>query len=187
MYDDYIGGQPSDATRTAPTAPATQNLHTPNASTTTAESAPDTNKFIYRGSSFPNTSQDVDELQQQQQHFQQQNNQPQLQSESSCFIDADHLSHVYKLKKAIYGLKQEPSAWLIQPRSTSRRSRGMSGHLQEYFRRNSILRRKASEMILEETRLFSAINRGGRRCVFIRLLCSSPLDENTVNRLWLLL
>nr|GEV05057.1 hypothetical protein [Tanacetum cinerariifolium] len=27
------------------------------------------------------------------------------------FIDADHLSHVYKLKKALYGLKQAPRAW----------------------------------------------------------------------------
>nr|GEX37870.1 retrovirus-related Pol polyprotein from transposon TNT 1-94 [Tanacetum cinerariifolium] len=30
------------------------------------------------------------------------------------FIDADHLSHVYKLKKALYGLKQAPKAWYIQ-------------------------------------------------------------------------
>nr|GEX88832.1 hypothetical protein [Tanacetum cinerariifolium] len=27
------------------------------------------------------------------------------------FIDADHLSHAYKLKKALYGLKQAPRAW----------------------------------------------------------------------------
>nr|GEY07642.1 copia protein [Tanacetum cinerariifolium] len=27
------------------------------------------------------------------------------------FIDADHLSHVYKLKKALYGLKKAPRAW----------------------------------------------------------------------------
>nr|GEX55016.1 hypothetical protein [Tanacetum cinerariifolium] len=27
------------------------------------------------------------------------------------FINADHLSHVYKLKKALYGLKQAPRAW----------------------------------------------------------------------------
>ncbi|GJZ25855.1 retrovirus-related pol polyprotein from transposon TNT 1-94 [Tanacetum coccineum] len=27
------------------------------------------------------------------------------------FIDADHLSHVYKLNKALYGLKQAPIAW----------------------------------------------------------------------------
>ncbi|GJR29663.1 hypothetical protein Tco_1105895 [Tanacetum coccineum] len=42
MYDDYIGGQPSNATRTviaAPTALTNQNLQTPTASTTTADSA----------------------------------------------------------------------------------------------------------------------------------------------------
>nr|GFA34165.1 hypothetical protein [Tanacetum cinerariifolium] len=40
------------------------------------------------------------------------------------FIDADHPSHVYKLKKTLYGLKQAPRAWLSQPRSTSRRLKG---------------------------------------------------------------
>nr|GFB43100.1 copia protein [Tanacetum cinerariifolium] len=28
-----------------------------------------------------------------------------------CFIDVDHPSHVYKLKKALYRLKQAPTAW----------------------------------------------------------------------------
>nr|GEX75993.1 hypothetical protein [Tanacetum cinerariifolium] len=63
----------------------------------------------------------------------------------------------------------------------------MSRHLQEYFWWNSIVRRKASELVLEETRLYSVVNLGSGICVFIRLLCSSPLDENTVNGLWLLL
>nr|GEV69201.1 hypothetical protein [Tanacetum cinerariifolium] len=30
---------------------------------------------------------------------------------TSSFIDADHPSHVYKLKKVLYGLKQAPRAW----------------------------------------------------------------------------
>ncbi|GJQ91466.1 retrovirus-related pol polyprotein from transposon TNT 1-94 [Tanacetum coccineum] len=36
-----------------------------------------------------------------------------------------------------------------------------------------------------KTRLYSVVNRGSRICVSIRLLCSTPLDEYTVNRLWL--
>ncbi|GJX03660.1 hypothetical protein Tco_0189576 [Tanacetum coccineum] len=40
IYDDYIGGQPSDAPRTAPATPANQILQTPNPSTTTTDSAP---------------------------------------------------------------------------------------------------------------------------------------------------
>ncbi|GKA05758.1 retrovirus-related pol polyprotein from transposon TNT 1-94, partial [Tanacetum coccineum] len=82
------------------------------------------------------------------------------------FINVDHLSHVYKLKKALYGLK-------------------MSRLLQEYFRWNSILRRKAGELVLEETRLYVTVNRRSRICVFICLLCPSPLDTDTVNGLWL--
>ncbi|GKE89730.1 hypothetical protein Tco_1567205, partial [Tanacetum coccineum] len=39
MYDDYMGGQPSKAPRTAPTALANQNLPTPNASITVEEFA----------------------------------------------------------------------------------------------------------------------------------------------------
>ncbi|GJS44763.1 retrovirus-related pol polyprotein from transposon TNT 1-94 [Tanacetum coccineum] len=66
------------------------------------------------------------------------------------FINVDHLSHVYKLKKALYGLK-----------------------------------RKAGELVLEETRLYVTVNRRSRICVFICLLCPSPLDTDTVNGLWL--
>ncbi|GJR94962.1 hypothetical protein Tco_0267136 [Tanacetum coccineum] len=40
MYDDYMGGQPSKAPRTAPTALANQNIPTPNASTTVEDFAP---------------------------------------------------------------------------------------------------------------------------------------------------
>ncbi|GKB19013.1 retrovirus-related pol polyprotein from transposon TNT 1-94 [Tanacetum coccineum] len=40
MYDDYMGGQPSYATSIAHEEPATLNRQTPNASTTTAETAP---------------------------------------------------------------------------------------------------------------------------------------------------
>ncbi|GKB97721.1 putative ribonuclease H-like domain-containing protein [Tanacetum coccineum] len=183
MYDDYIDCQLSDATRAAPVALASQNLHTPNASTTIIESAPTPTNSSTEAPTTPNTSQDVGKIQQTQ-HYQQQYNEAQLQPEAVVdnvnnamfdenmfinpfappstssaksssqisdkrtlmagidkkpamdrwrnvhlcivrFIDADHPSYVYKLKEALYGLKC--------------RSRGMSGHLQEYFRRNSIL------------------------------------------------
>nr|GEW79304.1 retrotransposon protein, putative, unclassified [Tanacetum cinerariifolium] len=112
MHDDYIGGQSSAAQRTVT---ATQHN---------------------------NTSQDVDELNLQQQQAQQQGTQASLQPKTVAdnvpnamfdansfvnpfatsstnvyvcqpegFIDADHPSHVYKLKKVLYGLKQAPRAW----------------------------------------------------------------------------
>ncbi|GKA22816.1 hypothetical protein Tco_0708778 [Tanacetum coccineum] len=65
MYDDYIGGQPLNAPRTVPAAPATQNLQTPNASTTTVDSAPTLINSSSQALDIPNTSQDVHELQQQ--------------------------------------------------------------------------------------------------------------------------
>ncbi|GKB16599.1 retrovirus-related pol polyprotein from transposon TNT 1-94 [Tanacetum coccineum] len=352
LYDDYICGQPSDAPRTDPVAPANQNIQTPNVSTTIAESAPTPTNSSSQAPTISNTSQDVDELPKQQ-HVQQPDNQPQLQPEvvvdnvnnamfdanifknlfappsisvaessSSQYvdpsnmhtfyqqyqnnyqwtkdhpleqpqnvkeamtnpgwidsmqdellqfnrldvwelvplpnnikpltlkwlfkkkldeentiirnktrlvvrgyrqeegidfeesftpvarmeairiflayaahksfivyhmdvktaflhgllkedvyvcqhegsIDADHPSHVYKLKKAIFGLKQAPRAWLSQPRSTSRRCRPgrFSEHLQEYFGLNSILRRKAGELVLEKVRLYDIVNRESR-------------------------
>ncbi|GJX48340.1 retrovirus-related pol polyprotein from transposon TNT 1-94 [Tanacetum coccineum] len=62
MYDDCMGGQPSDAKRTAHVASATLNHLTPNASTTTAETAPTPSNSSTEAPIFPNTSQDVDEL-----------------------------------------------------------------------------------------------------------------------------
>nr|GFB51516.1 hypothetical protein [Tanacetum cinerariifolium] len=89
MYDDYMGGQPSDATRTAFAAPVTQNLQTQNASTTTTETALTPTNSSTKASAISNTSQD-EEL---------------YVCQPDDFIDVDHLSHVYKLKKALSGLK----------------------------------------------------------------------------------
>ncbi|GKF34442.1 hypothetical protein Tco_0107642, partial [Tanacetum coccineum] len=77
MYDDYIVGQPLDAPRTAPAAPANQNIQTPTTSTTTTNSAPASTNSSIEAPTIPNTSQDVNTL--QQQHFKQQDNQVQLQ------------------------------------------------------------------------------------------------------------
>ncbi|GJU54752.1 retrovirus-related pol polyprotein from transposon TNT 1-94 [Tanacetum coccineum] len=66
MYDDYIGGQPSSAPRTGLAAQAPQVLHTPTATTTTADTAPTPTNSSSQATNFPNTSQDVDELETQQ-------------------------------------------------------------------------------------------------------------------------
>ncbi|GJW51965.1 retrovirus-related pol polyprotein from transposon TNT 1-94 [Tanacetum coccineum] len=66
MYDDYIGGQPSSAPRTALAAQAPQVLQTPTATTTTADTAPTPTNSSSQATNFPNTSQDVDELETQQ-------------------------------------------------------------------------------------------------------------------------
>ncbi|GKC57802.1 hypothetical protein Tco_1085400 [Tanacetum coccineum] len=71
MYDDYIGGQPSAATRTAPSAQAPQVLQTLMAFTTIADNAPTPTNSSSQATNIPNTSQDVEELEPQQQHVQQ--------------------------------------------------------------------------------------------------------------------
>ncbi|GKB40345.1 retrovirus-related pol polyprotein from transposon TNT 1-94 [Tanacetum coccineum] len=73
--------QPSDAIRTAPVIPEPQNPHTPNASTTIAESTPTPKNSSSQALATPNTSYDVNKLQQQQ-HVQQQDDQSQLQYEA---------------------------------------------------------------------------------------------------------
>ncbi|GJV89506.1 putative ribonuclease H-like domain-containing protein [Tanacetum coccineum] len=82
MYDDYIGGQPSAATRTALAAQAPQVLQTPTATTTTTDTAPTPTNSSSQATNIPNTSPDVDELETQQQHVQQQNNQAPLKPET---------------------------------------------------------------------------------------------------------
>ncbi|GJZ29368.1 hypothetical protein Tco_0574015 [Tanacetum coccineum] len=72
MYDDYIGGQPSAATRTAPATQAPQVLETPTASTTITDTAPTLTNSSSQATIIPNTSQDVDELEPEPQHVQQQ-------------------------------------------------------------------------------------------------------------------
>ncbi|GJY87549.1 putative ribonuclease H-like domain-containing protein [Tanacetum coccineum] len=62
MYDDYIGGQPSSAPRTALAAQAPQVLQTPTATTTTADTAPTPTNSSSQATDLSNTSQDVDEL-----------------------------------------------------------------------------------------------------------------------------
>nr|GEW85880.1 copia protein [Tanacetum cinerariifolium] len=168
MYDDYIGSQPSVAPRTAPAAPAPQVLQTLTASITTAHTAPTTTNSSPRAIEIPNTSQDVDELEPEQQHHDEENtvirnktrlvvggcrqdegidfeesfaSVARMEAIRICladatrksfivfqidvktdflhgsleedvyvyqpegFINVDHLSHIYKLKKALFWVK----------------------------------------------------------------------------------
>ncbi|GKG49205.1 hypothetical protein Tco_0515657, partial [Tanacetum coccineum] len=70
---------PSAATRTAPAAQAPQVLQTPTASTTTANTAPTPTNSSSQAIVIPNTSQDVDKIEPEQQHVQQQDDQALLQ------------------------------------------------------------------------------------------------------------
>ncbi|GJX35024.1 retrovirus-related pol polyprotein from transposon TNT 1-94 [Tanacetum coccineum] len=72
MYADHIGGQPSAALRTVSAAQAPQVPQTPTTTTTTADTAPTPTNSSSQATNFPNTSQDVDELEIQQQHVQHQ-------------------------------------------------------------------------------------------------------------------
>nr|GEV58692.1 retrovirus-related Pol polyprotein from transposon TNT 1-94 [Tanacetum cinerariifolium] len=82
MYDDYIGGQPSIARRTVPTAQAHQVRQTPTTSTSIADTAPTPTNSCSQATNSPNISQDVDGLNSQQQHALQQGNQAPLQPET---------------------------------------------------------------------------------------------------------
>ncbi|GKA16661.1 hypothetical protein Tco_0696498 [Tanacetum coccineum] len=60
MYGDYIGGQLSAATRTAPATQAPQVRQTPTASTTIADTASTPINSSSQATNIPITSQDVD-------------------------------------------------------------------------------------------------------------------------------
>nr|GFC84011.1 hypothetical protein [Tanacetum cinerariifolium] len=62
MYDDYIRGQPSATSRTALATQAPPVCQTPTISTTIVDTAPTTTSSSSQATNFPNTSQDVDEL-----------------------------------------------------------------------------------------------------------------------------
>ncbi|GJZ57555.1 retrovirus-related pol polyprotein from transposon TNT 1-94, partial [Tanacetum coccineum] len=82
IYDDYIGGQLSAATRTAPAAQAPQVLHTLTKSTSIADTAPIPTNSSSQAANIPTTSEHVDELETQQQHVHQQDNRVPLQPET---------------------------------------------------------------------------------------------------------
>nr|GEU99443.1 retrovirus-related Pol polyprotein from transposon TNT 1-94 [Tanacetum cinerariifolium] len=82
MYNNYIGGQPSATARTVPAAQAQKVRQTSTTSTSIADTTPTPTNSSSQAINFPNTSQDIDELNSQQQHVQQQGIQAHLQSET---------------------------------------------------------------------------------------------------------
>nr|GFB50148.1 retrovirus-related Pol polyprotein from transposon TNT 1-94 [Tanacetum cinerariifolium] len=82
MYDDYIGGQPSSAQRTILAAQAHQVRQTPMTSTSIVDTTPTPTNSSSQATNLLNTSQDVDKLNSQQQHVQQQENQDPVQPET---------------------------------------------------------------------------------------------------------
>nr|GEU87758.1 hypothetical protein [Tanacetum cinerariifolium] len=97
MCDDYIGGQPSTASRIVPAAQVHPVRQTPTTSTSIADTAPTPTNSSSQAIIFTNTSQDVDELNSQQKHDQQQGNQAPIQPEivvdnvSNAMFDANTL------------------------------------------------------------------------------------------------
>nr|GEV62977.1 retrotransposon protein, putative, unclassified [Tanacetum cinerariifolium] len=90
MYDDYIGGQPSTTARSVLAAQTQepQVRQTSTTSTSIADTAPTPTNSSSLATNFPITSQDVDELNSQQQQDQQQGNQAHLTMEPNNVKEA---------------------------------------------------------------------------------------------------
>ncbi|GKD36333.1 retrovirus-related pol polyprotein from transposon TNT 1-94 [Tanacetum coccineum] len=98
MYDDYIGGQSSAATRTTLAAQVPQVLQTLTTSITIADTTPTPTNSSSQATNILNTSHDVNELETQQQ-VQQQDNQAPLQPE----MVADNVPNAMLDNKYVYG------------------------------------------------------------------------------------
>nr|GFB70882.1 copia protein [Tanacetum cinerariifolium] len=125
MYDDFFGGQPLSAQRTVPAAQAHQlqifqtldelnslQQHTqqqgnqaPIQPETVADNVPNA---MFDANTFSFTVFQMD-VKTAFLHGTLKEDVYMCQPEG--FIDADHPSHVFKLKKELYGLKQAPRAW----------------------------------------------------------------------------
>nr|GEU99096.1 integrase, catalytic region, zinc finger, CCHC-type, peptidase aspartic, catalytic [Tanacetum cinerariifolium] len=103
MYEDYIGGQLSVVPRTVLVAQAHPVCHTSTTSTSIADTASTLTNSSFQATNVPITSQDVDELNSQQQHAQQQGNQASLQLK----VVADNVS--MQIRSSSRTSEREPS------------------------------------------------------------------------------
>nr|GFC50485.1 hypothetical protein [Tanacetum cinerariifolium] len=120
------------------------------------------------------------------------------------FIDADHPSHVYKLKKSLYGLKQAPKAWYDELSTFLLQNHFLKGTIDPtlFIRRfhDDILVSKYVLEILKKYRMESCDLVGTLMKIKDKLDLDQngtpvdatkyrsmigPLDANTVNGLWL--
>nr|GEU69411.1 retrovirus-related Pol polyprotein from transposon TNT 1-94 [Tanacetum cinerariifolium] len=113
IYDDYIGGQPSAASRTISAAQAHQVRQNPAISTSIADTAPTPTISSSPATIFPNTSQDVDELNSQQQHVQQQGNQALIESMQEKLLQFKRLN-VWVLVLALDNITPFTLKWLFK-------------------------------------------------------------------------
>nr|GEW94952.1 retrovirus-related Pol polyprotein from transposon TNT 1-94 [Tanacetum cinerariifolium] len=124
MYDDYIGGQPSAATRTTLAAQAPQVLQTPTTSITVAYTALTPTNSSSQAKNIPNTHRMMEairiflayaahklfivlQIDVKTTFLHGSLKEDVYVCQPKGFIDVDHPSHVYKLKKALYGLKPD--------------------------------------------------------------------------------
>nr|GEY33922.1 hypothetical protein [Tanacetum cinerariifolium] len=114
MYDDFIGGQPSATQRTVLGAQEPQVRQTSMTSTSIVDTAPTPTNSTSQATKFPNTSQDVDELNSQQQHVQQQGILAHLQSKivtdnvSNAMFDANTTNgHPKQVSLVVRGYRQK--------------------------------------------------------------------------------
>nr|GEW27285.1 hypothetical protein [Tanacetum cinerariifolium] len=106
MYDDYIGGQPSATARTVPVVQEPQVHQTSMASTSIANTIPTPKNSSSHAKKFPNTSQDVNELNLQQQHVQQQGILAHLQSKTVADNVSNAITNGHS-KQVSSGYRQE--------------------------------------------------------------------------------
>ncbi|GJT83935.1 retrovirus-related pol polyprotein from transposon TNT 1-94 [Tanacetum coccineum] len=122
------------------------------------------------------------------------------------FIDADHPSYTYKLKKALCGLKQAPRARYNELSKFLLQNHFSKGTVDptlfinaidddnlvvtdvDYARGKDTFKSTSGgaqflgeKLVLKETRLYGVVNRGSRICVSIRFAVPKfPLDRTTV-------
>ncbi|GKG06821.1 integrase, catalytic region, zinc finger, CCHC-type containing protein, partial [Tanacetum coccineum] len=122
------------------------------------------------------------------------------------FVDPYHPDQVYRLKKALYGLKQAPRTWydelsnflkdsinmgLWYPKDTGFELTAFSDsdHAGCLDSRKStsggIQFLGGDKLVIQKAGLHLNVISRSRVCVFIFVLLTSSMDENTAHRLWL--